>query len=293
MNRAGRIKTTYIVLSALVVLLSLYLILRSGDRIQYVIPRLNPLGAIDEVEILQSGETIRLVFSGERWKVQPEGFNVDPDIMIQILEIVGNLKFSELVSVTGNYGAYDLDDSSRIQVAAFKGGELIRSFNLGKRSPTYDHTFIKLADDDRVFQVSGDIRYLFGNTKEGFRDKTVFTMEKGEIKEIRIEKPGKTLTLNLNQDDSSWKEISGEVWDSAKVDNVLDILSQLTAFGFRDPDDPDGDPIFSITIIGNGTHTITFYEKRGNLYPVRSSQSDFPFNLFYAISENIFSIGER
>lgn len=293
MNRAGRIKTTYIVLIALVVLLSLYLILRSGDRIQYLIPRLDSLSVIDEVEIGQGGETIRLVLAGERWKVQSEGYNVDPEIMLQILEIVRNLQLTDLVSVTGNYGAYDLDDSSRIQVAAFMDGKPLRSFNLGKRSPTYDHTYIKLADDDRVFQIPGDVRSLFGSTKEGLRDKTVLSFDKDSIGEIRTEEPGRTLALKLNRDDSSWLANSGEVWDSSLVDKVLDLLSELTAFDFREPDDPDGDPVFSISLIGNEPHTLTIYEKRGNLYPARSSQTEYPFTLFYAISENIFSISEK
>ncbi len=45
MTRAARNRTTYIVLGILIVALSLYLVLRQRDRMQYTIPALKSLGS--------------------------------------------------------------------------------------------------------------------------------------------------------------------------------------------------------------------------------------------------------
>lgn len=287
MTKAGRIKTTYIVLVGLIVILSLYLGLRSGDKVQYTIPALPALTGIDEVTIEQPGATIDIALSGGVWLIRPEGYAADPDALKQVINTVSNPQITDLVSVTGNYGVYDLEESSRIRVSAYIHGEMVRAIDFGRRSPTYGHTFAKIDGDDRIFQIAGDIRPIFANSKEGFRDKTALSFDQRTIAVIRIQGSGESVDLVRDDAGSSWKTRGGETWNSEAVDEALGTLSSLRVYNYRNVNDNDGDVVMSIELKGEEDYYITFYEKQGNFYPVRSSQSRYPFTLFYVVSENI------
>ena len=304
MTRAVRKRNTYFILGILIVILSLYIAFRSGDRLQYVIPRPAILEGIDSLKIERSTDTVDIAQSGETWVIQPEGYPVNPATMDIILDTVAKLKLTELVSVTRNYGRFELDESNRIRITAFQDGTEVRTFDLGKRSPTYDHTFIRLSDDDRIFHSPGDLRSYFTNTREGYRDKTALSFDADKITQINIKEADRQVVLNRTKTDSSeggsgslgsiaWVPEEGEAWDTNEVEEVLGTLSSLQAYAYRDENERDGTPIFSISLLGDEEYSLSFYERQENLYPARSSQNDYPFTLFYAISEIIMGIGRE
>ena len=293
MNMTARLKITYSILCFIIIILSLYLTLRQRDRMQYVIPTLPSLQDLDEVYIEQSGKSLQIVQFGASWQILPEGYPVDSTSMEGLLEVIVDLELTELVSVTGNYARYELDELTRIQVKALKGGKAVRAFDIGKRSPTYDHTYIQLAGDDRVFQTPGDIRGLFIRSKEDLRDKTVLSFNRGSIKKIEAQIGTDTVTLLRTERTGNaspgydWNSDEGDAWETQKVDNLLATLSDLNAYSFIDQIDPGSEPAFSLELSGDKIYTLVFFERQDNYYPARTSQSPNPFSLFYALSENI------
>jgi len=304
MTRDARNRTTYIVLGLLIVALSLYLVLRQRDRMQYTIPKLSSLSTreIEAVEIEQPGGVVKMVRSGETWQIQPEGYRVDPAAIGEMLKTAADLQLTELVSVTGNYSRYGLDEESRIRVTVFKNDKALRSFEMGKRSPTYNHTFIRIDGDDRVFQTPGNPGTAFGLSKEDLRDRLVLSFDPDTITEIRAEGTGWTVNLIRTVGDSredqgstgekkvTWRTETGEVWEAETIDELLTTLSALQAFRYRDQGDRDGDPVFSITLTGQKLYTLEIFARQDNTYPARSSENAYPFTLFYAVTENIINL---
>lgn len=297
MNRAGRLRATYVALCSIILLLTLYLVLRPRDRIQYSIPELTSLQGVDEIHIERDGDLVQIVYFGTAWQIMPEGYRADPASMGALLAAMANLKLSELVSVTGNYAQYDLAEDDSIRVSGLKNGEAVRTFEIGKLSPTYDHTFIKMADDDRVFQTAGDLKRLFNRTREDLRDKLVLSFRKDLVTQIGAVSADIDITLERKVIDGgsdarvfAWSAGDGGEFDSTAIDDLLMTLSGLTAYSFMDPDSLSGDPIFHLTVSADKAYTLSFYEKRDNYYSVRSSQSEDPFRLFYAISEKIMNV---
>jgi len=302
MTRVARNRTTYIVLGIIIVVLSPYLALRQRDRMQYTIPRLESLNAqeIEALEIEQAGRIVTIDRSGEAWQIQPEGYKADPTAVGEILKTVAKLQLTELVSVTGNYSRYDLDEQSRIRVTAYKNNRTLRRFDLGKRSPTYNHTFIRIDGDDRVFQTPGNPGAVFGLSKEDLRDRLVLSFDPEAITEIRAEGPGWTMNLVRTVGDSTedqgstsetkdftWRAESGQVWEAEKINVLLNTLSDLNAFRYREQGDRDRESIFTITLKGTKSYTLEVFARQDHLYPARSSESEYPFALFYAVTENI------
>ena len=305
MTRAARNRATYIVLGILIVALSLYLVLRQRDRMQYTTPELSSLSAreIEALEINQEERVVKMVRSGETWQIQPEGYRTDPAAIGEMLKTVTDLQLSELVSVTGNYSRYGLDEESRIRVTVFKNDKVLRSFDLGKRSPTYNHTFIRIDGDDRVFQTPGNLDSIFGRSKEDLRDRLVLSFEPDTITDINAEGAGWTVNLIRTPKDSTedqgfsgekkkftWRAETGEVWEAETIDELLNTLSALKAFRYREQGDRDGDPVFSITLTGQKLYTLDFFARQDNTYPARSSESEYPFALFFGVTESIINV---
>ena len=307
MTRAARSRATYVVLAILVIVLSLYMALRQRDRMQYTIPTLDSLDKrqIDALEIERAAGAVKIVRSGEIWQIQPEGYKVDVAAIEEMLNTVSELQLTELVSVTGDYSRYELDRQSRIRVTVFDGGEVLRRFDLGKGSPTYNHTFVRIDGDERVFQTPGNPGSVFGLSSEELRDRLVMSFDPETITEIRAEGPGWTLHLIRSLEDSTdegdhfgavkqltWREQSGKVWDEGKIKELVNILSDLKAFRFREQGDRDGEPVLSITLIGNKPYTLEVFARQDGTYPARFSESEYPFALFYEVTENIINLLE-
>jgi hypothetical protein len=248
------------------------------------------------------------VRSGETWQIQPEGFRADRAAIEEMIKTVAELQLTELVSVTGNYSRYDLDEQSRIRVTAFKNDKVLRRFDLGKRSPTYNHTFIRIDGDDRVFQTPGNPGAVFGLSKDDLRDRLVLSFDPDTITEIRAEGPGWAVNLSRTPEETSqnqgfsgekkrfsWRAETGEEWEAGLIDELLNTLSDLDAFRYREQGDRDGKPVFTILLKGKKPYTLEVFARQDNLYPARSSESEYPFTLFFAITENIITVftGDR
>ena len=287
MTRSTGNRITYIVLAGLILLLSLYLALRQRDRMQYTIPELDELRAaeIGMIEIEQSGEVVKLVRSGEIWQIQPGNYPADPELIDQVLTAAATLKLTELVSVTGNYGRFGLEEQSRIRVTVYKEQEPLRSFELGKSASTYRHTFVRIDGDERVFQAPGDPGAFFGLSGQDLRDRSVLSFDQKTITDISAQGDG--WSVELTKVGTTWTDKSGGPVERETIGELLATLSDLDAFSYAEQGRQEDRHIFSITLTGSKTYTLDVFPRQDNLYPARSSENTHPFNLYYAVTENI------
>jgi hypothetical protein len=257
---------------------------------QYTVPELDALSTreIETLEITQPGGVVTLTRSGENWRIEPEGYRVDPAVIVRMLDSAADLQLTELVSVTGNYSRYGLDEPSRIRVTVFKKDKMLRRFDLGTRSPSYNHTFIRIDGDDRVFQTPGNPRESFGLTKEDLRDRVVLLFDPVAITDISARGAG--WTVHLAKMGITWTTKTGELWEAETISELLNTLSDLKAFHYTEQDQSDGGPVFSITLTGSKPYTLEVFARQGNSYPAHSSENDSPFVLYYAVTENIINV---
>ena len=86
---------------------------------------------------------------------------------------------------------------------------------------------------------------------------------------------------------TTWTDNSGEPVERETIEELLATLSDLDAFSYADPGRLEGAPVFSITLTGAKTYTLEVFPRRDNLYPARSSENAYPFNLYFAVTQNI------
>jgi hypothetical protein len=290
-----KIKKEYLILAAVIFGLSAYLFYRSADRTHYTLPKLPALAAADvtKVQMTRGGETVTLARKEGRWVIEPQGWAVDPKTAQEILEAVSGLSLTALVSESRSYAVYELDDERKANVKAWQGDQLRREFDVGKAAPSFRHTFVRPAGDERVFHAQDNISFRFRMAVDDLRDKAVLAFKPEEIEEIRITQAASTTTLTRKKEEAAagqatpataWVGSDGRTAETGAVQSLLTALSNLHCDKFiTDRDKASfGAPGLTIALKGDKDYSLMIFaplSADSKDRPAVSSGSDYPFTL--------------
>jgi len=292
-----KVKKEYIVLAAIILCLSLYLVFQKTDKTGYSLPDIPDISKkeISKIEInIASGESITLNKVDNKWTIAPKDYQADSGKVESILDIINDLTLTALVSESENFVRYDLGDDKKINVNVWEGTTLLRSFDIGKTASTNRHTFVKIEGDNRVFHARENFRNKFKLTIEKLRDKTVLSFNDADIQELSVTNKGKTLTLAISQipvevsadpgniqdkkpgknkdkkeektpaeTQPVWQDQDGNQADKSKVDRLLSSLSKLKCESYIEgkekKDFKDMEPIYTVKLKGPEEYSLTVF----------------------------------
>ncbi len=313
------IKKEYVLLAVVIVALLLYLVFRSGDKVHYKLPELDSIDAktLTKIEIAKPNQTLTLVKKENKWLIEPNDYPTDENKVNNITSTICDLTLNALASKSRNYSRYDLDNDKAIQVKAYQKDQVVREFEVGKTTPTNNHTFVKLKEDDRVYHANKSFRMYFDQKTDDLRDKVVMKLDTNEVSEIEIEKEGKkylftktakpveTKTENAKKEEAKkeekesppdktetiWATKEGKEGNKTELDSILNQLSDLRCDGYLDDKKKEDfkEPIYTIKVKGQKEYVLSIYEKleesdkeeetSSGKYPVLSSENPYPFSL--------------
>jgi len=311
----------YIILTAVICILVLVLIVSSGkNKMSYNLPKLDKIesDSISQFEINHKEKSVLIKRSQNDWLIMPQQYKADPDKINGMLEVIGDLTLTELVSDKKNYSRYELDEENRIQVKVFSADKLVREFFIGKASPTYSHTYIRMADRPSVFHARDSFRSTFEQDISGLRDKSVMEFNKEEITGLILKGEFGSLEFQkeIRQIESDKKEQKGEeekgmnppgneeIWltkdgQEAKADEINSLLSKLSSLNcdsYMDEKEKENlkNPVYTIIAEGIKDYKLSIYEKteEEDEYPALSSENDYPFRLTKWITESLMKMPE-
>jgi len=307
------IKKEYIILGALIAALLLYLVFKGTDKVHYQLPELKPIdvNTLTGIEISKPGQNIKLIKKDDQWLMDPFGYPVEGSVITDITNNIKDLALTDLASRSKNYTLYDLGKDKAIHVKAYRKDEVVRDFELGKAASTYNHGFVKLKDDDRVFLASQVYRVNFDKPLKDFRAKQVMKLDKNEISEIDVDLikdgkkflfsktakpvPAKAPTVQPAQPaqtpeaETTWTMPDGKEGNTVTLDAILSQLSDLRCFNFIEDKKIEDfiAPIYTVKVKGKKDYVLSIYEKRGgepkgaegesDMYPAVSSENPYPF----------------
>lgn len=301
-----KVKKEYLILAAVIIALSAYLIMRSTDRTQYELPVVPPLAAKDISRLQISRDKVEIVLTKQdnKWYIEPDKWPADESKIKDMLKAIENLTLTALVSESRNYNLYDLDMAKKINVKAWQGDTLKRDVDLGKTASSFRHTFVRTAGDERVYHARGNFRDAFDFSKDNLRDKVVLTMDTAVIQQIEVIKDQNSLTLNKTQvpvkiegspsekQDKTSPESSKPVWqaadgrpvDEAVVKQIIDEMASLRCEKYiNDRQKSDfSSPSLTLHLKGVQEYSLSIFPKtdeKDTDYPAVSSGSDYPFLL--------------
>ncbi|HZX11374.1 MAG TPA: DUF4340 domain-containing protein [Acidobacteriota bacterium] len=311
-----KLQKEYIILTAVILVLVLILIVSSDrNKMSYKLPKIEKIesDSISQLEINTNKESVLIQRSQDEWLIMPQHYKADPDKVNEMLDVIRNLTLTELVSDKENYSRYELDEENKIQIKAFKEGELVREFFIGKASSTYSHTYIKMAGSPHVFHARDSFRSTFEQNVSGLRDKSVmeFFQEEitglilsGEFGSLELEKQLTQVEPNLKEQEAQEEgEVTPpkeeEVWltqdekeaKNSEVNSILSKLSSLNCDSYMDEQEKENlkNPVFTIIARGAKDYKLEIYKNREEEeeYPALSSENEYPFLLTKWTAESL------
>lgn len=231
-----------------------------------------------------TADAVELTRSGSAWGIGSDAWSADMEQVNPMLEAVGELRITSLVSEAKQYDRYELDDAAVIRVRAYGDGEQpVREVSIGKVASTRRHTFVRLPQDERVWHASGDLRGIFDRTAEGLRDKRVMSVV-DDVQRVTLDNGKRRYTFIKESSDEGtfWRTEDKKTAKADKVRAVVDTLRTLNADGFvtdRQKESLDTF-LYRVTLeTAAGTHSLSIVEKDGEQYIATSSDSPYVFVL--------------
>jgi hypothetical protein len=249
---------------------------------------------------------------GSDWKVGPANFPADPMKVKDMLKVVEDLTLTELISESKNYQRYDLDAKDGIHLKCWAKDNLTFELFIGKAAESFNHTFVKLPDNQAIYHAKGNFRNTFDMKMGDFREKTVLAFDKEIIGVLDIQAGDSAETFTKEEtpaieetneadkadapaadEEPKWMGAGGEEGDAGKIKSLVSTLSNLKCEKFMQGKTKDDliDPVYTITLKGAKDYTLSLYaeikEDDDSFYPAVSSENDYPFLLPQWRSENI------
>jgi hypothetical protein len=316
-----KLKKEYLILLLIIVALSAYLILHSQNQTHYVLPQPAKADAqkINRLVITSDGDHIELDKKDDQWDVGPKAYAADAVKVRNMVKAATDLTLSDLISESGNYERYDLNNDRKIDVQAFADDTMVRNFAVGKTSPTYQHTFVRLADDPNVYTARGQLRHTFSHTISDLRDLTVLSFDKEAITSLVIQEGKHSLTLTKKeilpeekkqtdkkatptekkaagaQPQPQWQDPSGKSVDQS---TVLQLLKEFSNFKCNTylADNAAGDlkdktPRWTLTFkAGKVNHNFSVFDNpdtKATEFSALSSSGPYAFTIARSKEENV------
>ena len=316
-----KLKKEFLILLLIIVALSAYLMMRSRNQTHYELPRPAQVDSqqVDRLVITKNGEGVELNKKDDQWTVGPKAYAADNVKVKNMVKAAADLTITDLISESGDYNRYDLTDDKKIDVQAFSGGKMVRDFSVGKAAPTYQHTFVRLDKDPKVYNARGQLNHTFDHTVDNLRDLTVLSFEKDAITDMLIQKGGQTLALarkeiapeeNPQPSDAAkekdkkaaeaqpkpqWQGPDGEAMDQPTVLRLLNDLSDFKCSAFmadKAAEDLRGKtPRWTLTLkAGQESHSLSVFDAAGAEdaeFPALSSAGPYAFTVAKGREESI------
>jgi hypothetical protein len=266
---------------------------------------------INRLVISKGDSTIELNKKDDQWTIGPKAYKADSIKVKNMLKAAVDLSITALVSESENYERYDLTDDKKMHVQAYADKEILRDFDIGRQVSSSQHTFVRLADNSKVYHARGNIHITFDSTVDDLRDETVLAYEKSDITGLAIAKGKQNLSLTKKeviqekettsdekkeeqkpQTKIQWMDSSGTVARQAIVERLINDLSRLKCNDYLEDNAGEAlnNPTWTVTLKSeNGDHTLSVFNKESEEsieFPAVSSGTPYAFILHKSRVEN-------
>jgi hypothetical protein len=226
--------------------------------------------AVDKVEIKTPTEFVALEKRGTDWFItQPISYRADQANVGQMIHQMKMLDVKNTISSKPEKHSLFQVDSTGTLVKVYERGAEKSAFILGKTAPSYTEMYARKANSDDVLLVEGVSSYVFSRPVKEWRDKTILSVPKENIKEVKYQYGDTTFTIAFR--DSLWT-IGKEDARQSTIDGLLSSLSNVQADDFIDGPISPAPKITTVVTYGDAQLRYS-YDKAKSKYLVQSSNS--------------------
>lgn len=225
--------------------------------------------AVDKMEFSSATGSVVLEKQAGSWMLtSPIRYRADETSVTSAVGKGRKIELTSLVSTNPEKQKLFQVDSAGTLVKIYERGSLKASFHIGKASSSFTETYVRLDGSNEVHLANEVISSYFSKQPKDWRDKTIFKIDEGRIRNVRFQYGDTTFTLSMQ--DSLWRIAK----DSASQTAVKPLLSALASMQTDEFVDSTISVVPKLTAIIEleGTQ-IRFYKKDETKYFVQTSLS--------------------
>ncbi len=226
-------------LVAMVFLWGLAAVLRNGGD---TVERASVLGPfveeqIDQIEISSPAETFFVTRDNERWLAN--GFEADRDRVQEFFGAVAEAVEGNLVARSPSSHARMGVDGSVKRLRVFQAGQVVADLYIGNRGRPFNSVFVRVAEQDPVYLIEGQLIPLINRNLRDWRDKRIVEIDGADIRAFEFARADTAYRIQAT--DAQWEFANGDPTDSASVASFLLKFDPLLSQGaiFATPEQVD------------------------------------------------------
>ncbi len=262
-------KNLIILLLAVVVFVLLFLPEGKSDNGK-TFPKLD--GDVDKIEFTNKEDKITLLFEDEKWSLAADeaGNKVHkarPGNKIVIDPIVNFFKKDlkgELVSDSGAYGKYGLEEGENKTFLFYSKGTLLGKYVVGNQGNRNNSFYFLDNDDEKIYQVEGDV-FVIDKGREDLINKQIYEADAKQVERLKINIADRELVLtktegeepeqaqeggedsqansntsektsenNAKKSAKEWLDKNEKKYSENKINDIINIISRLSVDRFLD-----------------------------------------------------------
>lgn len=243
-----------------------------------------------KIEIIATGETTTLAKQDGSWVVASmDNYPADGEGVAELLSKITEFKNTQRVSNNPEKQAEFEVDSTGVEAKLMDANsEVLAHLFVGKTTPGFLSSYVRPADSNEVYVAQGYLQSVFNKGTRTWKDRTIFSFNKGIVTQLNVISPEETVELRLDAE-GTWQMLKPvvAVAKTTEVDALLTTFSELDTDDFAEATDDLAaygldTPQSTISAILNDGTTATLHvgkEEEGKLY-VKRDDTDTVFRLF-------------
>ncbi len=255
-----------------------------------------------KIEITATDETTTLSKQNDSWVVASmDNYPADGEGVTELLSKVTEFKNTQRVSNNPEKQAEFEVDSTGVEAKLIDAnGKMLAHLFVGKTTPGFLSSYVRPADSNDVYIAQGYLQSVFDKGTRTWKDRTIFSFNKGIVTQLNIISPEETLELRLDAE-GAWQMIKpvAAATKATEVDALLTAFSELDTDDFAEARDALTEyeldaPQSTISAILNDGTTATLHvgkEEEGKLY-VKRDDKDTVFRLFKSNVDRLIKISD-
>ena len=188
--------------------------------------------SVDKIEMHTKSSHVVLEKHAGKWMmVEPIQFKADEAEAITAVGKGASILVSSIVSSNPQKQPVFQLDSTATLVRVFEKGNERAAFRVGKAGSSFNETYVRVDGSNDVYLATDVLSFIFAKPAKDWRDKTIFKIEKAEIKGARFHY-GDT-TFALTKQDTTW-QLDGTPLPGTATEAFLTSLSNFMTDEFID-----------------------------------------------------------
>ena len=164
-------KKEYLILIAIIIFASSYLLLHKENHNNYTLPKIEKIDTskITGIVIKREQETIKFIKKGDNWVLTDKEIPADEVSVQDMFDVFTTFKLTALVSEKSDLQRYELDKKKSVHVKLLENSKTVFELTIGKMAPSYNHTFLMIANDKNIYHAKGSFRGDFNKSLDEFK----------------------------------------------------------------------------------------------------------------------------